>query len=862
MASVIIDVNINAEDAAKKAKELANSIKAIKDEQKALKASGDENSASYVQNAQMLRTLQAEQKSYLQLSQSEIGSNNQLRAQLALVTQQYNSLSKEERDNTLQGKAFQTQIRAISDELKVNEKAVGDNRRNVGNYRDTFKSAGQEIVGAVPGLSQYTDGLGSLSGVIKPAITGLQGFKFALAATGIGLIIPLIASLVAYFASTEKGAEQLERGIAGLKGAFQAFITPLTKVGEFLVNIFTNPMQALKDFKSLLSGNILDNVKKFGETVKEGFNQGVNIKTLEQNAEDAGRELNKQASKLRADAAVLRAKGDADSLKQAESFYKKADQLTQQSIGNEIKAQQSLIKMKEKNGQARDEDYNKLNDLYAKIDQSRQTDAAKAEKLNARQEKLNEAATKKREESNQKLQAADQARLDSETNIANLIVGVRQKEINDINHDIDEKVVKYKQFGRTTETLERERVARLQAVRRQFEVEDLQKIIEYNELIISETNKTIDLEIANIQDEGLRKQQTLEVNHKRELANLDKQIDQTIAALALGDLKQDEVLRQQFAQRQELQKSQREETAKLNKELRDKDLEQFLKDEAARAQLAIDTAQTPEQELEARQQFLDAKFEMDLEAAQGNAEALLEVYAKNQFDQDKLDEAVFNNKVARIQQFSTLFQGVVGKNTLAAKIAAEVSAKLDAAQQLRNNVLIIQEQVKSIVSQGKLVFPLNIGAIFATLSALAAGIAAAKSLTSMPKGFAEGGVFESDGKGSVLPGYSRTDNTNARLRSGEAVIVAEAVRNPFALATLSAINVAHGGRALAPGFAMASGGIASGSYVGGISDSISAQFDMTNAMIAGLSAVNIITDVRDVTSAQQRSNAVVNNATI
>ena len=59
---------------------------------------------------------------------------------------------------------------------------------------------------------------------------------------------------------------------------------------------------------------------------------------------------------------------------------------------------------------------------------------------------------------------------------------------------------------------------------------------------------------------------------------------------------------------------------------------------------------------------------------------------------------------------------------------------------------------------------------------------------------AKGGYFQSDGKGAVLPGYSRTDNTNAYLRSGEAVVVSEAIRDPWARNLVSAINVAYGGR--------------------------------------------------------------------
>jgi hypothetical protein len=61
--------------------------------------------------------------------------------------------------------------------------------------------------------------------------------------------------------------------------------------------------------------------------------------------------------------------------------------------------------------------------------------------------------------------------------------------------------------------------------------------------------------------------------------------------------------------------------------------------------------------------------------------------------------------------------------------------------------------------------------------------------------YAKGGIhYKSDGRGALLSGYSRTDNTNAYLRSGEAIVVSEAMQNPFARNLVSAINVAYGGR--------------------------------------------------------------------
>jgi anion-transporting ArsA/GET3 family ATPase len=76
----------------------------------------------------------------------------------------------------------------------------------------------------------------------------------------------------------------------------------------------------------------------------------------------------------------------------------------------------------------------------------------------------------------------------------------------------------------------------------------------------------------------------------------------------------------------------------------------------------------------------------------------------------------------------------------------------------------------------------------------AQGASSVAEIAKQKPGFAEGGQFRSDGRGALLPGYSRTDNTNAYLRSGEAVVVSEAMRNPWARNLVSAINVAHGGR--------------------------------------------------------------------
>ncbi|MBD1394605.1 hypothetical protein [Mucilaginibacter glaciei] len=97
--------------------------------------------------------------------------------------------------------------------------------------------------------------------------------------------------------------------------------------------------------------------------------------------------------------------------------------------------------------------------------------------------------------------------------------------------------------------------------------------------------------------------------------------------------------------------------------------------------------------------------------------------------------------------------------------------------------------VTKVTAQTGVIAPFVIPGIIASTALQVATILAQK-----PPAFAKGGHFVSDGRGTLLPGYSRTDNTNAYLRSGEAVVVSEAMRNPWARNLVSAINVAHGGR--------------------------------------------------------------------
>jgi hypothetical protein len=128
--------------------------------------------------------------------------------------------------------------------------------------------------------------------------------------------------------------------------------------------------------------------------------------------------------------------------------------------------------------------------------------------------------------------------------------------------------------------------------------------------------------------------------------------------------------------------------------------------------------------------------------------------------------------------------------------------KASIAQALINGAIAITKAEAQTGILGALVIP---GIIAVT------AIQIAKIASQKPPAYAKGGLhYSSDGRGGVLPSYSRTDNTNAHLRSGEGIIVSEAMQVPWARNLVSAINVGFGGRDFSvsnPGRGYAVGGI-------------------------------------------------------
>ncbi|MES2060832.1 MAG: hypothetical protein V4456_02870 [Bacteroidota bacterium] len=316
--------------------------------------------------------------------------------------------------------------------------------------------------------------------------------------------------------------------------------------------------------------------------------------------------------------------------------------------------------------------------------------------------------------------------------------------------------------------------------------------------------------------------------YDNELALLNDQLSKKLISQAAYN-KQSQALQEQYHQGigSSVEKFALEDMAKTQKHLKDvAEAEgKFAYDETN-----VKKAILPGQKLDAEKQLITDKYNYEIVLANGNAEKIKELEIKKQealtsvtqqYEQQRKDFALNTAQQVADKAFS-----IIGNNIKTSSDAKIKGLEKDKAGELSNKNLTAtqrkaiedkyqkkeaQEKTKAFKAEQRMSVLQAVvnGALAITKATAQTGVLApfvipgiiastalqiATIVAQKPPAFAKGGRFVSDGRGALLPGYSRTDNTNAYLRSGEAVVVSEAMRNPWARNLVSAINVAHGGR--------------------------------------------------------------------
>ncbi len=213
----------------------------------------------------------AEIKVNTTLLTSQESSVNSLRAQLAKNTKELNAMSAATRNNTDEGKALAAETKEISDKLKEMEKAVGDNRRNVGNYAESV----QEALSNTKGLSGAT---GTLASSMTGAIGSVKAFSAALLANPIVAIVGIILTLIS---TVEKLMKRNTEMATNLKAAFAPFEVIFSRILDGITNLLNGVAKAI-DWVSTKVVSLLNSIGLISDETTKAANAAKELTRAEQ----------------------------------------------------------------------------------------------------------------------------------------------------------------------------------------------------------------------------------------------------------------------------------------------------------------------------------------------------------------------------------------------------------------------------------------------------------------------------------------------------------------------------------------------------------------------------------------------------
>ena len=133
--------------------------------------------------------------------------------------------------------------------ININVKSnIGDVSKDAGNAASEFKVMGVSLNGVKAGFKSAAVAAKGMFGSIKAGLIS----------SGIGAFLIVVGALIAYFKNTKRGAEKLERAMAGL-GAVVSIVTDLfSSLGETIINVFTDSKQSVSDFTDFMKDRLLN----------------------------------------------------------------------------------------------------------------------------------------------------------------------------------------------------------------------------------------------------------------------------------------------------------------------------------------------------------------------------------------------------------------------------------------------------------------------------------------------------------------------------------------------------------------------------------------------------------------------------
>ena len=137
------------------------------------------------------------------------------------------------------------------------------------NIKTNVKGAKKDMDGLNKGTAAGIAGMGLLSVGLKKVAAAWTAIKLkakmafatmkaGMISSGIGALVLMVIAVIQYFKKTQRGAEMLERAMAGVGAVVDVLVDLFSSVGEVIVGAFSDPKQAVIDLWEAIKKNLMN----------------------------------------------------------------------------------------------------------------------------------------------------------------------------------------------------------------------------------------------------------------------------------------------------------------------------------------------------------------------------------------------------------------------------------------------------------------------------------------------------------------------------------------------------------------------------------------------------------------------------
>lgn len=766
--TILIDVQLNTSELVE---QTAGAVKALADlqaEQKALnktiKDGGtltDEQKKRYAEIGKAIEDVKTQIKSNTALLNEQAkstresnGSLNDMRQRLKEAQAAYAALSKEQREGEI-GKKAQEDIKALSDEVKSIESAIGDNRRNVGNYAEALEGLEGQVgsIGKVlaqfkeGGLTGAAKGVQGLTGVIRGgAIPAVKAFAKTLLSTPLGWIAAAIAVVIGVLDKLKEAVKKNDdagTAFAKLAASFEPIIDGISKALDTVIGWLGKAADAIADF-----------IGKLGGAVKAAQD----LVTAQDALEEAERQY-----------VVNNAKRN----KEIEELKDKAVQSDKYTVEQRRAFLQQAIALQEK-------------------DLEDQKNIA-AERLRI----LKETAKKESDTSDEtknKIAEAEAAKIQAEANYF-----TRKKELTSQLVAFDKQI----QDADAQRTAKLQEEAKKRREIREKEIEDTRTM----------TRQLEDAILANIQDEDMRTRAETEKRYNREIEDLQRRLDtEKTLTKTQRNILRDIIIQTEIERDNALDKIDREFREKQEKAAK----EQWEKLQEEHAEMLRKMKEEGAEDEEEEYIPTPEEVAASLGLTQAGLEYYKSLMAEGVSAQEAYQRAAQQSAEENTKLFADSLGGLGSAFSSLSSALGEYTEQNEAAQKAQKAFAmagILTSQAQSIANGAVAIsagistaaatpFPANIAAIISVVAQITSVVASVASAISKAKQ-----VLTSAGNystGGIVPGQSYSgDNLTANVNSGEMILNARQQKQLFDIANSGGQSLGIDYQAMAQAMAQA-----------------------------------------------------------